>query len=336
MTKVSIIIPVYNAEKYLEKCLLSILQQTYKDYSIIIINDGSTDNVEKIADKYIEENPDIIEYYSKENGGLSSARNYGIVKAKSEYVVFLDSDDYLEEHFLERLVDVAEQQKSDVVCSGQLRVNEEGEVLSRVSYHVDIDGFCVLRHLNMHGKLYRLDYIKSKPIRFPEGKLYEDNSFNIVMFFVTNNIQFVEYEGYNQVIHIDSITARKINKKDVPFAEFQESLNYLMKNINKINDYSILEYTVMSFLSYFIFEANKKHRFYKIKGRKSELSLVYELCDYAKMILNTYFRDYLKNPYLKIRNKKDITRKQFLGVWLFTKLIKYNLIKPFVYLYYKV
>ena len=93
MKDFSIIVPAYNVEKYIEKCIDSILNQSYKNYEVIVINDGSTDNTLNILNKKYK---DKVKIYSKENGGLSSARNYGVLKSSSKYILFVDSDDWLE------------------------------------------------------------------------------------------------------------------------------------------------------------------------------------------------------------------------------------------------
>ena len=95
MPKVSIIVPFYNVEKYIEKCLQTLVNQTLEDIEIILVNDGSQDGTVEIAKKYQEQYPQKIKYLEKENGGLSDARNYDIPYAKGEYVAFLDSDDYV-------------------------------------------------------------------------------------------------------------------------------------------------------------------------------------------------------------------------------------------------
>ena len=95
MKKVSVIVPVYNVEKYLDKCLDSLVNQTLKDIEIIVVNDGTKDKSQKIIDKYVKDYPKLVKSYIKENGGLSSARNYGLKYAQGEYVGFVDSDDYV-------------------------------------------------------------------------------------------------------------------------------------------------------------------------------------------------------------------------------------------------
>lgn len=113
--KVSVIIPVWNVEKYLKKCLDSIVNQTLKEIEIIIINDGSPDNSQSIIDEYTKKYPKLVKSFVKENGGQGSARNLGILKAKGEFISFVDSDDWLDLSALEEMYATAMQNKSDIV-----------------------------------------------------------------------------------------------------------------------------------------------------------------------------------------------------------------------------
>ena len=114
MPKVSVIIPIYNVEKYLSRCLDSVLNQTFTDFEVICVNDGSTDNSLQIADQYAKKDT-RIKVFTKENGGLSDARNYGMQKSSGEYIYFLDSDDFIHKNLLEICFNLAEQEKSDIV-----------------------------------------------------------------------------------------------------------------------------------------------------------------------------------------------------------------------------
>jgi glycosyltransferase involved in cell wall biosynthesis len=107
MKLISIVVPVYNSEKYLEKCLVSLINQTYKNIEIIVINDGSTDGSLDIA-KQLAKRDSRVKVYSKKNGGLSSARNHGIEKASGEYIGFVDSDDYIDCNMYSYLYDALE------------------------------------------------------------------------------------------------------------------------------------------------------------------------------------------------------------------------------------
>ena len=126
MPKISVIVPVYNTEKYIERCLKSLLEQRYNDYEIIVVNDGSLDNSEEVINMYIKNYGDKIKYYVKPNGGLSDARNYGIQKATGDYICFVDSDDYIESELFEKLSSYV-LQGIELIKYKCIRVNEKGE-----------------------------------------------------------------------------------------------------------------------------------------------------------------------------------------------------------------
>ena len=134
MARISIIVPVYNTGKYVEKCLNSLMNQTMKEeIEIIIVNDGSTDNSEEMIRSYIEkqQNKDNIKYFSKENEGIAKTRNYGIEKATSDYILFVDSDDYIDNQLIEKLKPYMDKQ-IDVIKFKLKRVDEIGNVLEKV------------------------------------------------------------------------------------------------------------------------------------------------------------------------------------------------------------
>ena len=116
MPKVSVIVPVYNVEQYLSRCLTSLINQTLEDIEIIVVNDGSTDGSERIIKEYKRNNSKIIAV-NKENGGLSSARNFGLYYATGEYVAFLDSDDYVDRNIYKKMYEKAKATNSDYVES---------------------------------------------------------------------------------------------------------------------------------------------------------------------------------------------------------------------------
>lgn len=135
---VSIIIPVYNTEEYLEKCLDSAINQTFKDIEIIIINDGSIDNSYEICQKYKRIDP-RIRLFTQENRGQGFARNFGIMQSKSDFIYFLDSDDYIEYNTIEQLYNEAIENKSDIVIGGWEKVNEVSNQVIKINPIIDID-----------------------------------------------------------------------------------------------------------------------------------------------------------------------------------------------------
>ena len=130
---ISVIVPVYNVREYIDRCVTSILQQTYKQFEILLIDDGSTDGSEKRCDNY-KESDERIRVYHKKNGGLSDARNCGIQKAKGEYLTFIDADDYVGPLFLERLLDLAKDFGSEISKTIVFRCLKK-----RIVWRYDID-----------------------------------------------------------------------------------------------------------------------------------------------------------------------------------------------------
>lgn len=133
MPKISVIVPVYNTEKYVKKCLESIIKQTMQDFEIIVVDDGSTDDSANIIKEVISNNENVeIKYYKKENGGLSDARNYGIRFATGKYISFIDSDDYIDEDLykdLEKHID----EDIDVIKFKMQTVDEYGNLIEKIS-----------------------------------------------------------------------------------------------------------------------------------------------------------------------------------------------------------
>lgn len=333
-TKVSVIVPVYNSEKYLRKCFDSLLEQIYKNMEVIAVNDGSTDKSLDIMNEYKNNYPEIFQVYSQKNQGQSSARNFALQYAKGKYVTFLDSDDYILADYLDVLVNAAEKYHSDMVASGEIRIDENGKIVSEIKYKVDKNGNCVLRRLNFSGKLYKRNFLEKHSMKFAVGKVYEDNPFNIEAYALAKNLKILEYIGYYQVVHIGSTTTKKIDSEKLPFKEIEMVIQYVKKNESDVSDNDLFEYTTISFFTYFLFKANKQHYYFDIDGRKSNEELVYEICDYIEEIIKKYFPTFEENSYLRLMGNYGVSIVQSVGVWFFYKLIKYGKMKKFAKYYF--
>lgn len=333
---VSIIIPVYNAEKYLDKCFQSILNQTFQSYEVIVVNDGSVDRSDDIIKIYMGIFKFKMKYYVQENKGQSAARNYALQYALGKYITFLDSDDYIDSRYLQILVERAETNYSDMVVSGQNKVDEKGNIISKIRYPVDSNGSSILRRFNFSGKLYKKDLIEKHNIKFAEGKIYEDNPFNFVMYSMAHNLVFIEYEGYNQTCHAGSTTTKKITESSLPLEEIEKAIKYIIRNLNQVNDKDMFEYMILSWFTYFIFVANKKHQYLFIEGRKSDRVVLKRICRYVMNILHENFPQYNKNKYLKLFYNKKLNWKQRIGVLIFVTVCRWNLLEETVKIYYLV
>ena len=183
MSQISIIVPVYNVEKYLSRCIDSILNQTFDDFELILIDDGSPDHSGSICDDYAKKDNRILVIH-KENGGLSDARNAGINIASGEYIMFVDSDDYISKDMCEILYQRIIKDKSDMALCSVIGVNEEGEEIEKGTFIVDDrlleekDKFLGLGEANACAYIVAWNKLFKKflwkDIRFPVNKINED------------------------------------------------------------------------------------------------------------------------------------------------------------------
>lgn len=333
---VSVIIPCYNAEAYIEKTIDSLYAQTYKNFEVVFINDGSTDGTITFLQKCHEKWPERTQIITVENGGPSRARNLGLDKATGKYIIFLDSDDYVANDYIETLYFAAEKNNSEMVLSGQKKVDEDGNVIASIDYPVDQAPNCVSRRLNMAGKLYKKIFLNQHNIRFSLGKLYEDNVFNFLAMFLCENIVILPYNGYCQVIHPGSRMTRTIQSEDIPYEELEGAISYITAHKELISEPDVFEFTVLSFFTYFIFMANRKQMYAleKRSTRKSSPAVLKELCKYTLRVIPQYFPKYYKNPYVGIFKCRYLSMSQRGGVWFFVKLMRVRLLWPFVRMYY--
>lgn len=179
---ISVVIPVYNVEDYLHYAIESLVNQTYKDFEALLINDGSTDNSGKLCDKYAQEY-DWIRVFHKENGGLSDARNYGVLKATNEWIFFLDPDDYIEPFTFELLTLIQEKYQADLI-STKVQTTNEYEKFSKEQFNLESSQRVTKEEalelmledkvatVSACAKLYKKHILEMKS--FPVGKIYED------------------------------------------------------------------------------------------------------------------------------------------------------------------
>ena len=235
MPKISIIVPVYQVEQYLERCVESLLGQTFRDFECILVDDGSTDASGRMCDEYAGKY-DNFTVIHKENGGLSSARNIAIPLAKGEYLCFLDSDDELHPQALERMVSVLEETGADLVSAPleefstpralfpaleQVKITllEQKDFIDNLLPH-NFGRICV----TACGKLYRREIFRE--IRYPEGKIYEDLHVYLKVLLQCRRIAVLDKPLYYYYTNPASITRSDYLKHD-RFGEFQVREGYI-------------------------------------------------------------------------------------------------------------
>ena len=221
--KYSIIIPVYNVEEYLDRCLKSILNQTYYNYEVIIVNDGSPDNSDNIIKSYEKEDK-RFKGYKKVNGGLSDARNYGLKYATGDYLIFIDADDYIENNYLEKVNDVLEKNKDIDVLKFKIKLVDEGENLIRMENGLNKEGVTSFEELvkleflePAWSYVYKLSFWKENNFTYLKGMIHEDFGLTPEILMKANKIYYLNSYLYNYVQRNGSIMSsnnkEKIHKK---------------------------------------------------------------------------------------------------------------------------
>lgn len=218
---ISVIVPIYNVEKYLKKCLDSIVQQTFNDIEIICVNDGSTDNSQIIIDEY-KQKDNRIKNIIKENGGLSSARNAGLNIAKGKYISFIDPDDYIDLDAYAQVVEEFNRDRSiDIVSFNYEIINEAGSCLEKKNVnsiflngiHKVSDKLIKNIFVSACTHIFKRTIIEKNNLKFPIGLLYEDNFFTPLYLIFCNKISFLPNYFYKYLVRNNSITATTKHKK---------------------------------------------------------------------------------------------------------------------------
>lgn len=197
--KISVIIPVYGVEKYIKQCLDSVINQTYKNLEIIIVNDGTKDNSMKIVEEYLLD--ERIKVINKENGGLSSARNFGLKNATGDYISFVDSDDWIELSLYEKLVENLNNE--DIIIFNFIKFNERINITSVAEINIEKirnfnKGYLFYKnsHYSCWNKLYSKKYLEKINAQFIEGMIYEDVYWGMITLYQTNKVKFLNILGY--------------------------------------------------------------------------------------------------------------------------------------------
>ena len=230
MPKVSIIVPFYNVEKYIEKCLQTLVDQTLEDIEIILVNDGSKDKTIDIVKKYQEMYPTKIVYLEKANGGLSDARNYAIPYAKGEYIAFLDSDDYVETTMYQEMYEIAKKENSDMVeCNFIWEYPNKSRIDVGTTYNGKHEMLEKVRVVAWN-KLIKREILAKSKVQFPKGYRYEDVEFTYKLIPYLEKVSFCKTPMVHYIQRIGSITNIQNKRNAEIFDVMEHVIEYYKKN----------------------------------------------------------------------------------------------------------
>ena len=297
MPKVSIIVPVYNVERYIVRSMDSLVNQTLKDIEIIVVNDGSTDNSKKLIEIYQKKYPNKIKLVDKKNGGLSDARNYGIPHATGEYIAFLDSDDYVELDTYEKMYNKAKEDDSDLVeCDFIWEYPDRKKVDTGKIYNNKKEMLTYARVVAWN-KLIKRSLIEEHKMEFPKGLRYEDVEFFYKMVPYYNKVSFVKEPLIHYIQRSSSISNTQNERTKEIFTIMDNVIKYYKEN-NLYEEYKTeLEYTYARLLL-----CSSLFRITKIEDAKIRKQLLNE----TWTRLNNEFPNWKKNEILKKINQQKI------------------------------
>lgn len=270
MDLVSIIIPIYNSEKYLKKCLQSIKNQNYKNLEIILIDDGSTDSSGKICDQYGKEDKRCKVYHIK-NQGVSNARNYGIEKANGKYIIFIDSDDWIPVDYVKILITTIKRDEFDlIICPVHGKINKAWKDFSFEFSKYNSDKFLFLNENHFlygpHCKVYLAKIINENKILFPKGISYgEDLIFNVEYLKKCKKIFITNQTFYNYRLENEDSLSRKYRENQFEMEKILNSKLFELIQAKEINDENLEKYYYRRYIdvAYNTILNNHKKKFFE-------------------------------------------------------------------------
>ncbi len=318
MPDVSIIVPIYNTEKYLKRCVDSILSQSFKDFELLLIDDGSTDGSLQIIKEY-EEYDKRVRIFSNKNQGPALTRNFGIDMAKSDYLMFIDSDDYIDQGYLADYYNAVSQSNVDIAIGGYKRVIGEKTTYTLRLKHGEFSKYVVTGPVC---RIIKKEFLNDNNIRFLDTNSSEDVYFNLMIYNKTEKIKIIDNVGYNYFYNANSLsnTAHKGFKKDIRIIELLDLINVKDSYNLELNQYYIIRYIIWYLL-------------YSGKTASSDDFIA----EYKKLFgwLENNIPNYKKNKYLSFFKLKEDPLKYRLIVNTFAILSKMNLIGIFSKIYCK-
>jgi len=313
---ISIIVPVYNVEKYLERCIKSIIDQTYKKLDIILVDDGSTDKSGQICDNYIRIDS-RIRVIHKENGGLSDARNVGMEEAKGKLISFIDSDDFIDRNMIKILYENMINTNSDISICGVRKVNEQEKidnesltindkikVFDPIEVYRNLYNDLALETVVAWNKLYKKELFDT--IKYPKGKIHEDNYVIHYLISKTKKVVYTYSKLYYYVQRKNSIMKKKFN---ISRLDELQALEERMEFFKKLDLQELYEKTMYRYC------ASNRHCYIKIENK--------EVKDNLNERFKLISKKLKKGKYISKKEKiKLFILENFLWIYKLSKMVK--------------
>lgn len=321
MPKVSVIIPVYNVEKYLVRCLDSIMAQDYDDFEVICVNDCSPDSSEKILEDYKSRYPDKMHVLKNpENMGQGRSRINGLNYSTGQYIMFIDSDDYIKPDYIKTFINAIEKEKCELVVGGYVR-DIDGE------YHdcpVEDSAWSVVTYPVAWGKIYTREFLIDNDIHFTHVRQGEDVFFSLNVFYYVKHYKVIDYCGYYYYLNRNSTTTsmnydKKFEEVVVRmFDLFMDKcdISLVSKEKRDMIEYTYLANMINALITY---------------GHGGKIERMKKKYEFYIADLNKRFPSYKGNPYVGIFKPKGQTLKIRLGVGVAMLLHKIHLDRALFY-----
>ena len=318
MARISIIVPIYNVEPYLKRCLDSLINQTSNDYELLLINDCSTDSSSDIAEAFARKYPERIKLFSNsENIGLGATRNFGLSQVHTEYVMYVDSDDYVAEDYIQRYLSAIDESGADVVIGGYTR---------------DVDGKCrphfvsdsvwsLVTYTIACAKIYKTSFLRNNKLRFSQTRCGEDIYYSTSLFCCSPTYRIIHYAGYHYCFNRSSITGTLDFTKN-----HERFVSKLFDEILADHPTAGLSYQQKLIVQY-CYLANMINAL-AIYNRGCGTQIMKKKYHFVLSDAKEKFPDLEQNPYISLVKPKGQTMKIRIAVWLFMKLKKARLELP--------
>ena len=315
-TEISVIIPVYNTEKYLRQCLDSVMKQSFQDFELLIVDDGSTDSSGKIIKEYTQKYPGRIHPIFQRNQGQSAARNAALKAAKGRYVMFVDSDDYIGENYIKTLYDTAVYEQSDMVICDYSKVASDGSFLKRYQANFSENGIRIPSYISCN-RIIRRELLERYNLRYADGVICEDIPFMLKVEAVAQNIRIIPLAEYyyrtNPQSTTQTLKKRNFKMRQMPFDALRECVRFCREKNPTYSD-ELMEFYLCRIWTTLIFDV----------GRGCNKSARQGMCREVADFMKEYFPKYYKNPYIKPNAFQNLPTVQKWGTWVFVQALHFH------------